>query len=60
MTEDVEHRVELSNAGTYHGWYCTCGKTSRYLLPFWKAARNARAHENKGNRERKGAMGKKP
>lgn len=51
----VEHDVHLLSAGTYFGWHCqTCGKTSRHLLPYHRAARNARAHELKAIRaERK-------
>lgn len=50
-TMPIEHLVELTPSGTFYGWKCkTCPATSRHVLPYHLAARNARAHENKANK----------
>jgi hypothetical protein len=44
------HETELHCAGSYYGWSCTCGKSSRHLAPLHQAIRNAQAHERKAPR----------
>ena len=44
------HKTTLTDAGSYHGWICTCGKTSRHVLPYHKASRNAATHEREARR----------
>lgn len=53
MNDDkpVEHETTLDSAGSYYSWWCTCGKTSRHLLPLHRADRNAKAHLRKAKRE---------
>lgn len=45
-----KHETSLECAGSYYSWACTCGKTSRHLLPLHRADRNARAHVRKAKR----------
>jgi len=45
MSVPPKHETHLECAGSYYSWACTCGKTSRHLLPLYKAQRNAKAHE---------------
>ena len=45
------HDWNLEPAGSYYGWSCLCGKSSRGLLPQYRAIRNAKAHAAKARRE---------
>lgn len=41
------HVVKVSISGNDSTWSCSCGKSSRHQLPWYRTEANAKAHERK-------------